>query len=55
MILQEMQKIMVDVDNKELTKTNSKFIDVFIQCDALEFIKKLSIYMKKINKRNTDG
>ena len=46
------KKIMVDIDNKELSKTNSKFIDVFIQCDALEFIKKLSFYMKKINKRN---
>ena len=38
------KKIMVDIDNKELTKTNSKFIDVFIQCDALEFIKKLYLY-----------
>ena len=46
------KKIMVDIDKKELSKNNSKFINISIECDAYEFIKKLSSYMKKQNKKN---
>jgi|TARA_B110000259_G_scaffold2368_1_gene2810 acetolactate synthase-1/2/3 large subunit len=46
------KKIMIDIDEKELNKNNSSFIDILIQCDAKVFMTKLYNFMKVIKKEN---
>ena len=46
------KKIMVDIDNNELNKKNTKFIDMHIESDANFFLTKLSSAMSKIRKEN---
>lgn len=46
------KKIMVDIDNNELNKKNTKFIDIHIESDANFFLSKLSSVMRKIRKED---
>ena len=47
------KKIMIDIDDKELSKNNSSFMDLHIQCDAKFFMTKLYKFMKVIKKENS--
>ena len=48
------KKIMIDIDEKEISKNNIEFVDIGIQCDANIFMNKLYKFMKIAKEENSN-